>query len=109
MFANARVVLPPVPDVVSVPETAVDRTLYGDSVFIVAEDGKDARRQAEAQGGADLRRDRASVSTAGWRSCAASSAGDVVVGSGQLKLQNGVAGDRHRATASPPPAQPPVE
>ena len=41
MFANARVVLPPVADVVSVPETAVDRTLYGDSVFIVAEDGKD--------------------------------------------------------------------
>ena len=35
-------VLPPVPDVVSVPETAVDQTLYGDSVFVVAEDGKDA-------------------------------------------------------------------
>ena len=42
MFANARVVMPAVPDVVSVPETAVDRTLYGDSVFIVAEDGKGA-------------------------------------------------------------------
>ena len=42
MFANARVVLAPVPGVVSVPETAVDQTLYGDSVFVVAEDGKDA-------------------------------------------------------------------
>ena len=42
MFVNARVVLPPVENVVSVPTTAVDQTLYGDSVFIVAEDGKDA-------------------------------------------------------------------
>ncbi len=39
MFANARVVLPPLPDVVTVPETAVDYTLYGDSVFLVTEEG----------------------------------------------------------------------
>jgi membrane fusion protein, multidrug efflux system len=41
MFANVRVVLPPLPDVVTVPETAVQNTLYGDSVFVVRQDGSD--------------------------------------------------------------------
>lgn len=42
MFANVAVVLPPQPDVVSVPETAVDYSLYGDSVFLVKADGTDS-------------------------------------------------------------------
>jgi membrane fusion protein, multidrug efflux system len=42
MFANVRVVLPPRPDVVTVPETAVENTLYGDSVYLIQEDGVDA-------------------------------------------------------------------
>jgi multidrug efflux system membrane fusion protein len=42
MFANARVVLPSQTGVVVVPETAVDFTLYGDSVFLVTQDGEDA-------------------------------------------------------------------
>jgi multidrug efflux system membrane fusion protein len=41
MFAKARVVLPSLPSVVMVPETAVDYTLYGDSVFLVTQDGSD--------------------------------------------------------------------
>jgi multidrug efflux system membrane fusion protein len=41
MFANVRVVLPPVPDVITVPETAVENTLYGDSVYVVHQDGSD--------------------------------------------------------------------
>ena len=43
MFANVRVVLPPQPDVVTVPETAVENTLYGDSVYLVRQDGVDAK------------------------------------------------------------------
>jgi membrane fusion protein, multidrug efflux system len=43
MFANVRVVLPPQPDVVMLPETAVQNTLYGDSVYVVRPDGKDAK------------------------------------------------------------------
>jgi membrane fusion protein, multidrug efflux system len=35
MFAAVRIVLPPEQNVVTVPETAVDKTLYGDSVFII--------------------------------------------------------------------------
>src|SRR6201985_2915802 len=44
MFATTTVVLPDRPPVVTVPETAVDYTLYGDSVFLITEkkgdDGK---------------------------------------------------------------------
>src|SRR5713101_2384819 len=42
MFVNAAVVLPPQPDVMVLPETAVDYTLYGDSVYVIREDGQDA-------------------------------------------------------------------
>jgi multidrug efflux system membrane fusion protein len=42
MFANAHVVLPPRTGVVTVPETAVENTLYGDSVYLIQEDGVDA-------------------------------------------------------------------
>jgi multidrug efflux system membrane fusion protein len=41
MFVNAAVVLPPKADVMVLPETAVDYTLYGDSVYVIREDGKD--------------------------------------------------------------------
>lgn len=44
MFATTTIVLPDKPAVVTVPETAVDYTLYGDSVFLIVEkpgaDGK---------------------------------------------------------------------
>src|SRR3984893_10713171 len=44
MFATTTVVLPDKPPVVTVPETAVDYTLYGDAVFVItekkADDGK---------------------------------------------------------------------
>lgn len=43
MFANVHVVLPPSSGVVTVPETAVDYTLYGDSVYVVSAEGKDAQ------------------------------------------------------------------
>ena len=88
MFANARLVLPPTPDVVTVPETAVDQTLYGDSVFVVQEEAG-SRRQAGAEGGADLRQDRARSTTARIAILEGVAAGDQVVASGQLKLQNG--------------------
>ena len=42
MFASVQLMLPSRPDVVTIPETAVDYTLYGDTVYVVREDGKDA-------------------------------------------------------------------
>jgi multidrug efflux system membrane fusion protein len=107
MFANARVVLPAMPGVVSVPETAVERTLYGDSVYVVAEDGVDAAGKPKHKAVQTF------VETGPYfqgRVAIARgvAAGDVVVASGQLKLQNGapvvIASD-----ALAPPATTPVE
>jgi multidrug efflux system membrane fusion protein len=39
MFASVHVVLPPHEGVVTVPETAVEYTLYGDSVYVIRETG----------------------------------------------------------------------
>jgi membrane fusion protein, multidrug efflux system len=41
MFAKVRVVLPPLADIVTVPETAVENTLYGDSIYVVKDGGAD--------------------------------------------------------------------
>src|SRR6516162_4792903 len=43
MFVNAAVILPGQPDMVVLPETAVDYTLYGDSVYVIREDGADVQ------------------------------------------------------------------
>ena len=107
MFVNARVVLPPVADVVSVPETAVDRTLYGDSVFIVAEEGKDAEGKP-AHKAVQTFVETGPVFEGRISITRGVAAGDVVVSSGQLKLQNGMP-VTVAADAPPLPAQTPVE
>lgn len=106
MFANAAVVLPPREGVVTIPETAVDYTLYGDSVFLLQE-------TKDAEGKAGLKVVRTAVQT-GTRFdnkvaiLKGVSAGDRVVAVGQLKLQDGMA--VQIAPAAPPvaPAAPPV-
>src|SRR5262249_49886362 len=88
MFANIRVVLPPAPDVVTVPATSVDFTLYGDSVFVVREDGKDANGKPVLKvtrtfvKTGDRDKDRVAILNG-------VAPGDQVVMSGQLKLQSG--------------------
>ncbi len=105
MFASTTVELPPKPAVVTMPETAVDYTLYGDSVWLITE-------TKDAEGKASLKTDRTFVKTGsriGGRVVILSGvkAGDRVVAVGQLKLQSGSA-----VTISPDqppqiPAQPP--
>jgi membrane fusion protein, multidrug efflux system len=102
MFVDAAVVLPPQPDTIVVPETAVEYTLYGDSVYVIHEDGKDAK------GNPVLKAVRTPVKTgARWDDKVAILSGlkpgQRVVGAGQVKLQNGV---QVAITGSPPP-QPP--
>lgn len=89
MFASTTVELPPKPAVITVPETAVDYTLYGDSVWLITDtkgaDGKDS-----------LKTDRTFVKTGqriNGRVVIASGVkpGDRVVAVGQLKLQSGSA------------------
>ncbi len=104
MFAKIRVVLPPAPAVVTVPATAVDFTLYGDSVFVVREDGKDA------DGKPVLKATRTFVK-AGQREkdtvaiLDGVAAGDQVVVSGQLKLQSGTTVVVQPSQALTPPAK----
>ncbi|MGL4263115.1 MAG: efflux RND transporter periplasmic adaptor subunit [Afipia sp.] len=105
MFASTTVELPPKPAVITVPETAVDYTLYGDSVWLITE-------TKGADGKSSLKTDRTFVKTGqrvNGRVVIASGVkpGDRVVAVGQLKLQSGSA-----VTISPDqppqiPAQPP--
>jgi multidrug efflux system membrane fusion protein len=102
MFVNAAVVLPPEPDRVVLPETAVDYTLYGDSVYVVREEGKDAG------GKPVLKAFRTPVKTGTrWADNVAIlsgvSPGERVVAAGQIKLQDGAP---VIVTDNPPPQMP---
>ena len=103
MFVNAAVVLPPEPDRVVLPETAVDYTLYGDSVYVIRAGRQGRRRQAGAQGVPHAGQDRAR-----WDDKVAILSGvkpgERVVAAGQIKLQDGAA---VIVTGNPPP-QPPA-
>jgi multidrug efflux system membrane fusion protein len=105
MFTTTTVVLPDKPPVVTVPETAVDYTLYGDSVFVITEkkenDGKTSlsavrtfvRTGNRVQGRAEI--------------LSGVKPGDRVVAVGQLKLQSGAAVTISPDPLPPVPAQPP--
>jgi len=88
-----------------VPETAVDYTLYGDSVWLITE-------TKDAEGKASLKTDRTFVKT-GPRVhgrvviTTGVKPGDRVVAVGQLKLQSGSAVTISSDPPPPIPAQPP--
>jgi multidrug efflux system membrane fusion protein len=105
MFTTVTVVLPDKPPVVTVPETAVDYTLYGDSVFLITE-------KKEDDGKTGLTAVRTFVQTGnriGGRAeiLKGLKPGDQVVAVGQLKLQSGAAVVISKDPAPPIPAQPP--
>jgi multidrug efflux system membrane fusion protein len=105
MFATTTVVLPDKPAVVTVPETAVDYTLYGDSVFLITEKKAD-------DGTTSLTAVRSFVRTGnriGGRTEVLSGVkeGDRVVAVGQLKLQSGAAVSISTDQPPPIPANPP--
>jgi membrane fusion protein, multidrug efflux system len=91
MFANVRVVLPSLPDVVTVPETAVEYTLYGDSVFVV---GEDAAAQHDGKPVLHVKRTFVKTGERFDNKVAILSglkAGERVATSGQIKLNDGAA------------------
>src|SRR5947199_8822596 len=105
MFATTTVVLPAKPAVVTVPETAVDYTLYGDSVFLITE-------KKEDDGKTSLTAVRTFVRTGNRVQERAEivsglNAGDRVVAVGQLKLQSGSAVAISTDPSPPIPANPP--
>jgi multidrug efflux system membrane fusion protein len=103
MFVNAQVVLPQGAPEVVLPETAVDYTLYGDSVYVIRADGQDAN------GHPVLKAFRTPVKTGlRWENKVAIlsgvSPGDQVVAAGQIKVRDGAP---VTVTGNPPP-QPPA-
>jgi membrane fusion protein, multidrug efflux system len=105
MFATTTVVLPDKPAVVTVPETAVDYTLYGDSVFLItekkADDGKTSLTAVRTFVRSGNRIGGKAEILDGVK------AGDRVVAVGQLKLQSGAAVAISADAAPPIPANPP--
>jgi membrane fusion protein, multidrug efflux system len=108
MFANARLVLPPEPLVVTVPETAVTRTLYGDSIFVVREEGGGQNGQP-AQKAVQTQVRTGDVVDGRVAILEGVKPGELVVSSGQLRLQNGAAVRVVQDTALQLPDRPPVE
>ncbi|MBR0824369.1 efflux RND transporter periplasmic adaptor subunit [Bradyrhizobium manausense] len=105
MFVTTTVVLPEKPPVITVPETSVDYTLYGDSVFLITE-------KKEEDGKTTLSAVRTFVQTGNRVDGRAEilkglKPGDKVVAVGQLKLQSGSAVSISTDPAPPIPAQPP--
>ena len=105
MFATTTIVLPEKPPVVTIPETAVDYTLYGDSVFLITEKkGEDGKTSLTA--------DRTFVKTGNRvegrvQILKGLKAGDKVVAVGQIKLQSGMAVAISNDPQPPVPAEPP--
>jgi multidrug efflux system membrane fusion protein len=105
MFTTTTVVLPDKPPAITVPETSVDYTLYGDSVYLITEKKEDG-------GKTSLTAVRTFVQTGNRIDGRAEilkglKAGDRVVAVGQLKLQSGAAVAISTDPAPPVPAQPP--
>jgi membrane fusion protein, multidrug efflux system len=105
MFATTTIVLPEKPPVITVPETAVDYTLYGDSVFLITEKKGD-------DGKTGLAAVRSFVQTGnrvGGRAeiLKGLNPGDRVVAVGQLKLQSGAAVTISTDPLPPIPENPP--
>jgi membrane fusion protein, multidrug efflux system len=105
MFTTTTVVLPDKPPVVTLPETAVDYTLYGDSVFLItekkADDGKTSLTVARTFVRTGNRIQGRVEILSGLK------AGDRVVAVGQLKLQPGAAVAISTDPTPPIPATPP--
>lgn len=106
MFASTTVVLPPDPPVLVVPETSVDYTLYGDSVYRVVEKkdekGEPSFSVERVAVRVGARVDGKAVILNGLN------AGDRIVAVGQLKLQPGAAVAISKDPPPPIPAKAPL-
>jgi multidrug efflux system membrane fusion protein len=105
MFATTTVVLPDKPPVVTVPETSVDYTLYGDAVFLItekkADDGKTSLVVVRTFVVTGNRVNGRVEILNGLKP------GDRVVAVGQIKLQSGAAVAISADPTPPIPATPP--
>lgn len=91
LFVNVKLILPDEPNTTTVPQTAVASTLYGDSAFIVTLNGKKDEKNLELGTVKRVfvhtgdKQENTVVILEGIKP------GDIVVNSGQLKLDDGTA------------------
>ena len=88
LFAEVEVILPELKDVITVPQTAVSYSLYGDSIYVIEEKGKDKKGKPELIAMQKYvkigeRRDNVIAIVSGIN------VGDTIVTSGQIKLHPG--------------------
>jgi membrane fusion protein (multidrug efflux system) len=87
MFAKANIILPTLTKQIIIPETAINYTLYGETVYLITE-------QEDAAGKTFLRADQRIVKLGKSKGGSVHvlggvSEGDVIVTSGQVRLSNG--------------------
>lgn len=87
MFAKANIILPTLPDQVVVPETAINYTLYGETVYVIT-DKKDDSGKAYKEVKQQIVKLGKSIK-GNIHVLSGLKAGDVVVTSGQVRLSNG--------------------
>ena len=108
MYVNASVILPSETNVITVPETAVDYSLYGDSVWVV--DQATGGNATEASYKVERRFIHVGRRFAGKAAVQQGiQAGQLVVTSGQLRLSNGAAVKIEPGTGLQLPATIPTE
>ena len=87
MFAKANIILPTLEEQIAVPETAINYTLYGETVYIISEQKTDA---GESFKQADQKIVKLGKSKDGdIHVLSGLNTGDIIVTSGQVRLSNG--------------------
>jgi len=109
MYGKVAVVLPSEPNVVTIPETAIDYSVYGASVFIVRE-GKEKDKDGKPQYTVEQAFVTAGAQNQGKVGVVKGvAAGDIVVVGGQTKLHTGAAVEISKDRSLEIPAEMPVE
>ncbi|WP_072670359.1 efflux RND transporter periplasmic adaptor subunit [Vibrio injensis] len=101
MFARSHIILPTLDNQVTLPQTAITFTLYGDSVFVLTEDNGEQRVEQRVIKVGERARDIAHI-------LEGINPGDVVVTTGQVRLSNGVKVRIVESDATTPPAKTPM-
>jgi membrane fusion protein (multidrug efflux system) len=101
MFARANIILPTIENQITLPQTAITFTLYGDNVYILSEEDGEKRVQQHVVKVGERTADIAHI-------LEGVKAGDVVVTSGQVRLSNGAKVRVVESDATTPPAETPM-
>ncbi|TOI21902.1 efflux transporter periplasmic adaptor subunit [Vibrio parahaemolyticus] len=101
MFARANIIMPKLANQVTLPQTAITFTLYGDNVYIVTEEDGEKRVKQHVVKVGERTKDIAHI-------LEGVKPGDVVVTSGQVRLSNHAKVSIVESNAITPPAETPM-